>query len=48
MTMTEVLQRTVKDTVATYSLAMRYRPDDNMSLYSRVASGYRPGTVDIA
>ena len=35
-----------KDTVGTYSLALRYRPDEDMSLYARVSSGYRPGTVD--
>jgi len=33
---------TVKDTVDTWSFAARYRPTENMSLYARAASGYRP------
>jgi iron complex outermembrane receptor protein len=37
----------VDDTVDTWSLAARYRPQDNLSLYARVASGYRPAAVDI-
>tara|TARA_R110002110_G_scaffold412299_1_gene638113 strand:- start:22010 stop:24229 length:2220 start_codon:yes stop_codon:yes gene_type:complete len=32
----------IEDTVDTYLFAARYRPSDRLSLYSRVASGYRP------
>lgn len=37
----------VKDTVDTYLFSARYRPTDNVSLYARVASGYRPATSNI-
>ncbi len=37
----------IKDTVKTYLLAPRYRLDDNMSLYARIASGYRPAQPNI-
>ncbi|WP_321393933.1 TonB-dependent receptor [Emcibacter sp.] len=38
---------TVKDTVDTYLFSARYRPSDNLSLYSRIASGYRPAQSNI-
>ena len=38
---------TVADVVDTYSFTSRYRPSDELSLYARVASGYRPGSVDV-
>jgi iron complex outermembrane receptor protein len=37
----------IDDTVDTYSFAMRYRPADDLSLYARVASGYRPATANL-
>jgi outer membrane receptor protein involved in Fe transport len=33
----------VNEKVTTYLFNMRYRPRDNMSIYARAASGYRPG-----
>jgi iron complex outermembrane recepter protein len=33
---------TIEDTVDTYLLAASYRPSDDLSLYGRIASGYRP------
>lgn len=33
----------VDDTVDTYLFALRYRPHEDLSLYARIASGYRPG-----
>ncbi len=33
----------IDDKVTTYLFNMRYRPSDTMSLYGRIASGYRPG-----
>ncbi|WP_417449407.1 TonB-dependent receptor [Kordiimonas sp.] len=37
----------VKDTVDTYLFSARYRPTDNLSLYTRVASGYRPASANL-
>lgn len=37
----------IKDTVDTYLFSARYRPTDNLSLYARVASGYRPASANI-
>ncbi|WP_262690082.1 TonB-dependent receptor [Kordiimonas aestuarii] len=37
----------IKDTVDTYLFSARYRPTDNLSLYTRVASGYRPASANI-
>ena len=37
----------IKDTVKTYLFNARYRPTDNLSLYARVASGYRPASANI-
>jgi outer membrane receptor protein involved in Fe transport len=37
----------VKDTVDTYLFSARYRPTNDLSLYSRVASGYRPAQSNI-
>ena len=34
-------------TIQTYLLAARYRVNDDMSLYSRVASGYRPASSNL-
>ena len=31
-----------EDTTATYSFALRYRPTSDVSVYGRIASGYRP------
>jgi outer membrane receptor protein involved in Fe transport len=39
--------RTVDDTVATYLFSGRYRPTDDLSIYTRIASGYRPATSNI-
>lgn len=33
----------IDDKVTTYLFNLRYRPSDTMSLYGRIASGYRPG-----
>jgi outer membrane receptor protein involved in Fe transport len=37
----------IKDTVDTYLFAARYRVDEDVSLYSRVASGYRPASTNL-
>lgn len=37
----------ISETVPTFSAALRYRPQDNLSLYGRVASGYRPASTNI-
>ena len=37
----------VEDKVTTYSFNSRYRVNDDMSLYARVASGYRPAFVNL-
>jgi len=37
----------VEDTVGTYLFSARYRPSDNLSVYTRVASGYRPAQNNI-
>ncbi len=34
---------TIEDNVTTYMFNLRYRPSDTMSVYGRIASGYRPG-----
>lgn len=31
----------------TYSLSARYRPNENLSYYGRIASGYRPATANL-
>lgn len=36
------------DTVDTYLLAARYRPTEDVSLYARIASGYRPAFANLA
>ncbi len=38
---------TSDDVVDTYSFTARYRPSENMSLYARVASGYRPENANL-
>jgi outer membrane receptor protein involved in Fe transport len=37
----------VSDMVDTYSFAARYRPSDTLSLYGRIASGYRPAAANL-
>lgn len=37
----------VSDTVSTFLFTARYRPTDDLSLYARVASGYRPASANI-
>ncbi|MBO6504432.1 MAG: TonB-dependent receptor [Kordiimonadaceae bacterium] len=37
----------INDTVDTYLFAARYRPSENVSLYARVASGYRPPQANL-
>jgi len=37
----------VKDKVTSYSLGARWRPTDETSLYTRIANGYRPATVNL-
>lgn len=41
-------QRTVKDDVQTYLFNARYRPTKDLSLYTRIASGYRPASANLA
>lgn len=43
----DIVTDPVKDTIGTYLLAARYRPFENLSLYTRVASGYRPAQSNI-
>lgn len=38
---------TSEDTIDTYSFGLRYRPSDELSLYARIASGYRPETANL-
>jgi len=38
---------TIKDKVTTYSLGSRWRVEEDMSIYARIASGYRPAVVNI-
>jgi outer membrane receptor protein involved in Fe transport len=40
-------ETTSEDTVDTYSFTARYRPSDNLSLYGRIASGYRPQNANL-
>jgi iron complex outermembrane receptor protein len=44
----EPLDNPIEDTVDTWSLTARYRPADNLSLYARAASGYRPAFATTA
>ncbi|PCI54381.1 MAG: hypothetical protein COB36_10360 [Alphaproteobacteria bacterium] len=37
----------VQDNVQSYLATARYRPNENLSLYARVASGYRPATGNL-
>jgi outer membrane receptor protein involved in Fe transport len=37
----------ISDTVDTYSFSARYRPTDSLSLYGRIASGYRPAAANL-
>ena len=38
----------VDDDVETYLLNLRYRPKDDLSLYTRIASGYRPASANLS
>ena len=38
---------TAKANIQTYLLTARYRPNENMSLYARIASGYRPASANL-
>jgi outer membrane receptor protein involved in Fe transport len=40
-------RQTVSDDVQTYLFNMRYRPSDDLSLYVRVADGYRPASANL-
>jgi len=44
---TDITSQPIKDTVDTYLFAARYRVHDDLSLYARVASGYRPAQPNI-
>ncbi len=37
----------IKDKVTSYSLGARWRPSEDTSLYTRIANGYRPATVNL-
>jgi outer membrane receptor protein involved in Fe transport len=41
------VDQTVEDTVATYLFSGRYRPTKDLSIYTRIASGYRPASSNI-
>lgn len=43
----DVPETTKTDTVETYSVTARYRPNPDLSLYARVASGYRPSNANL-
>ncbi len=36
-----------EDTIDTWSFALRYRPSDALSVYGRIASGYRPSNANL-
>ncbi len=38
---------TAKDSTSSYLVTARYRPSDNLSLYARIASGYRPASANL-
>ncbi len=40
-------ETTSEDVVDTYSFTARYRPSEDLSLYARVASGYRPENANL-
>jgi iron complex outermembrane recepter protein len=40
-------RQTVSDDVQTYLFNLRYRPNDDLSLYVRVADGYRPASANL-
>jgi len=44
----DISERTVTDNVKTYLINARYRPTKDLSLYSRIASGYRPASANLA
>ena len=44
----DIDQRTVTDNVKTYLFNARYRPTKDLSLYARIASGYRPASANLA
>lgn len=43
----DVPETTSDDVVDTYSFSARYRPNDDLSLYARIASGYRPENANL-
>lgn len=42
-----VPETTSDDVVNTYSFSARYRPNEDLSLYARIASGYRPENANL-
>jgi outer membrane receptor protein involved in Fe transport len=40
-------KQTVSDDVETYLFNVRYRPNDDLSLYVRIADGYRPASANL-
>jgi iron complex outermembrane recepter protein len=44
----DIDRRTVTDNVKTYLFNARYRPTKDLSLYARIASGYRPASANLA
>lgn len=44
----ELPHTSVEDDVATYLLNLRYRPSDDLSLYTRIANGYRPASANLS
>ncbi|MEZ5897767.1 MAG: TonB-dependent receptor [Parvularculaceae bacterium] len=43
----DIPETTSDDVVDTYSFTARYRPSEDLSLYARVASGYRPENANL-
>ncbi len=44
---TNIVGEVIKDTVKTFLLAGRYRVDENLSVYTRIASGFRPAQPNL-
>lgn len=44
----DIDRKTVTDNVKTYLFNARYRPTKDLSLYARIASGYRPASANLA
>ena len=45
--LTDTPPTVVDDTIDTYSFSARYRASDDLSLYARIASGYRPAAANL-